>query len=829
MSPQSKSRRARGLIGCVSLLGLSACGAELAPASGEQSDSSHAGAPRTHAMGAPPAEEPANVADQVRLVAEEKQSWTPEQRKVSSQLLFAVKEQRGEAFPKVGPSPLVTLGVVGGLVVVDIRAEVSDELLETIRSLGGGIVSSVPRFDAIQARMPIDEIEELAADSRVLGIEPAWGAVTNVISNGDIAHRANTVRLATGYDGTGIKVGVLSDAVDSLAGLQASGELPLVTVLPGQAGSGGSEGTAMLEIVHDLAPGAELYFATAFGSEANFAANILALRAAGCDIIVDDVFYFAEGVFQDDIIAQAVQSVIDDGALYFSSAGNSANLFSEPGDNGTPTFDAGVYEGDFQPGPIPAAVQTFDPSAIDAHVFASGSVYQTITQDGPSYYTLEWSDPLGGSDNDYDLYLLNPAKTALAGMSIGTQDGNQDPFEAIPTAANHTSYHLVVARYGGAPNGTPDARFIRVNAHRGRFAVGSNGQISGHSAVPAAFSVAAVGGPWALGIPTPPVVFGAATSVEAFTSDGPRRVFYTPSGTPLGDGFLSADASVRLKPDIAAADGVATATPGFNPFFGTSASAPHAAALAALVMQANPYMQTIGTAEASAAMRAAFARETIDIHTPGFDDVSGTGIIMADSAQPFDYCTGLELSATPRSPQPEGTQITIEATSIGCSAPQYRFRWRAKGGAWVPLGGFTAANSSVFSTEGLAPGRYTLEVAVRQAGTTTAQSVTTIPFTLQDLCDSVTLEVSPTGAQPIGTELVATALATGCAMPQYRFDYRALGSATWSSFGGYADTANVSLDTTLLSAGDYQFRVRVKGKGTAGFQDTEIVGFSLTE
>ena len=87
---------------------------------------------------------------------------------------------------------------------------------------------------------------------------------------------------------------MLSDGVDSLAASIATGELPAdVEVLPGQAGDG-DEGTAMLEIVHDLAPGAQLGFATAFTSDASFADNIRALRAAGCDVIVDDVLYFNE-------------------------------------------------------------------------------------------------------------------------------------------------------------------------------------------------------------------------------------------------------------------------------------------------------------------------------------------------------------------------------------------------------------------------------------------------------------------------------------------------------------------------------------------------------
>ena len=95
----------------------------------------------------------------------------------------------------------------------------------------------------------------------------------------------------------------------------------------------------MLEIVHDLAPGASLGFATAFTSDASFAENIRALRSqARCDIIVDDVIYFNESSFQDGPIAQAVTDVTADGAMYFSSAGN---------DGSVPSGTSANYEGDF--------------------------------------------------------------------------------------------------------------------------------------------------------------------------------------------------------------------------------------------------------------------------------------------------------------------------------------------------------------------------------------------------------------------------------------------------------------------------------------------------
>lgn len=175
----------------------------------------------------------------------------------------------------------------------------------------------------------------------------------------------------------------------------------------------------MLEIIHDLAPGAQLYFATAFVSWAGFAQNILDLRAAGCDIIVDDVEYFNESPFQDGIIAQAVNSVTADGALYFSSAGNSGNL-----NDGT----SGVWEGDF----VNGGTVMIDGHAAIAHSFGA-TIFNTspTSQSGSSATQLFWSDPLGASSNDYDLYILDETGTTVLRRSDNYQTGTQNPYEIL--------------------------------------------------------------------------------------------------------------------------------------------------------------------------------------------------------------------------------------------------------------------------------------------------------------------------------------------------------------------------------------------------------------
>lgn len=557
----------------------------------------------------------ASAIEQIRLLQQVKAERSPAQRKISWQLLHALDRQRGAEYlnhlPKLRPS---ALRAADGTVLVDMTASIDVALLARIESLGGTVINSFPRWDSARLRLPLTALEELAAADAVRNLraaDPYMMQMTNT-TEGDVAHGTDDFRAETGLDGSGVKVGSMSDSVEALAALQASGDLPPgVTILPGQAGTGSSEGTALMEIVHDMAPGAELFFATGQGGQAQMAQNILDLAAAGCRIINDDVLYFTEPVFQDGVIAQAVNQVkADNNVIYFSAAGNSGNL-----DNGT----AGAWEGDFAPTALPAPLVG---GALAAHDFGGGSNNNEITFDPPFFITLQWTNPFGAAGDDYDLFVLDAALANIVDGSATTQDGDDDPVEIIDSRTrNDLGNRIVVTQFGGDPV------FLHLNTHRGMLETATDGQIFGHPAAEGALAVAAVNVATAGG---GEFVGGPANPVEPFSSDGPRRIFFNADGSPVATGEALGQlgptpSTERQKPDIAAADGVSTATPGFNPFFGTSASAPHAAGASALFVDGFESISSTDFADV-------FKSGALDIDAVGVDRNSGSGLMDLDGA-----------------------------------------------------------------------------------------------------------------------------------------------------------------------------------------------------
>jgi uncharacterized repeat protein (TIGR01451 family) len=547
-----------------------------------------------------------NALHQIESLIEEKSTRSPAQRKLDSQLIHAIRQAQGLPMaPGVATLRTNVMPDASGRVEVDLKAVVSPELLDAIQQLGGVIVNSAPNFGAIRARIPVGKIEDAAALPAVRSIRRAvqpemeTGALT---SEGDVTQTADLARNSFLVDGSDVKVGVLSDSLDFLSQSQATGDAPQVTVLPGQGGFGSGEGTAMVEIIHDLAPGAQIYFATAGGGVGNFAQNILGLRAAGCSIIVDDVRYATESPLQDDTVAQAVNAVTADGAMYFASAGNSGNK-----NDGT----SGTWEGDFVDG---GAVGTpVNGRGGNIHSFGANT-YNAATGFGGSV-GLFWADPLGASTNDYDLFLVDDTGNTILDSSTAIQNGTQDPLELMGFVL--PGERIIVVKVSG------DARFLHIDTGRGSLTDSTDGFARGHSAASNALATAAVD--VITSFPSP-FAGGPQNPVETFSSDGPRRIFFQQDGTPITPGnFLATGGYVRQYPVIAASDGVQTTVPGFNPFFGTSAAAPHAAAVAALVKSYNSEL----TADE---IRLALVNGALDIEAPGVDRDSGFGLVMAQAA-----------------------------------------------------------------------------------------------------------------------------------------------------------------------------------------------------
>ncbi len=680
--------------------------------------------------------------EQIKLLKLEKQSRTAVERKISSQLLQAIREEKGQ--PMVAGVDLLPAKVdkdASGNLMIDINGVVNNTLVGTIRSLGGKIISSSVKFHALRAQVTLSMIYTIATLTEVKFIGPAAPAraigspgsaplkmqglsfVNNnpsslaplkrstfkerslrvkqqvekylmtlgtgsVTSQGDHALGADSARIKYGFQGEGIRIAILSDSYNAKGKASAdvaSGDLPglgnpqgdtiPVTVLEDYP-YGNDEGRAMLQIVHDLAPKAQLFFATAFTGEGGFASNIEALRNApnNCDIIVDDVIYYDEPTFEDGLVAQAVNEVTANGALYFSSAGNAGSLLHS---------SASVYQADFNDAGSP--LFSGDAGKVGS-VHNFGTVASPVLGDQLrttlGYYTLNWADPLGGSGNDYDLFLVDGSGNVKA-SSTNIQDGTQNPYEALNFTGSGTTTAWMVVVF---KDSSAQVRAFNLNGNLdgqgNAFANFTNGNTYGHSCAAAAFGVAAADASAVY-----PGVFTSSSKVEKFSSDGPRQMFFNADSTPITPGnflFGTNGGMARQKPDITAADGVVTtlsATSGLNPFYGTSAAAPHAGAIAALIKSARPSLT-------AAQVRAILTSTALDIEGPGVDINSGYGIVQA-------------VAAVKQADMPPGNQLQFDGSTqyatVNTGTALLRNNFTVE--AWVRPGD-PAAVINIFSTRG---------------------------------------------------------------------------------------------------------------------------------
>ena len=470
-------------------------------------------------------------------------------------------------------------------------------------------------------------------------------------------------------NGSGVKVCVLSDSVRYLD--MAKEITPQdVDLLWDQNGiqeeddkhkeKDTGEGTAMLEVIHSIAPGAELMFA-ASGDAKQMFDNIRGLADQGCHIIVDDSEFYRQSPFQDDTISKAVNEVTANGVLYITSAGNRGN---------TKAGTSAAWEGFFRPGAV--IRDSGGKAAHTMHVFAPGrpdGAYNDVLGEcgrkgGDVHVLLFWNDPILPSRTDsqptglseYELWAVdansvlkdeegnyvttarledekgNPIATACLKnrdeMGKCAKDGSAGarPCRHIcfpapnRTDSNRTS--IVITKVSGKSD-----QFLHLDIYvKGssdkngcRLEHGTGGVISGHHGAAGAFSVASKSALDRDSALDPHRVFlgGPSENVNASSAEGPRRIYFSHDGRPYNPPLC------LQKPDVTAADGV-TVDVWDKPFFGTSAAAPQVAGIAALMWSKD---RSLTAEQIKAALRKS-ARQ-ITGATNEWNPLSGFGVVNA--------------------------------------------------------------------------------------------------------------------------------------------------------------------------------------------------------
>jgi subtilisin family serine protease len=417
--------------------------------------------------------------------------------------------------------------------------------------------------------MPPAALPALSELSGVRLVRRPIAHVALAVDGEEVAASLASTWLAKGITGKGVKVGIIDLGFRGLADRQASGDLPAdVTTADfcaGQLATGEEHGTAVAEIVHEMAPDAQLYL-ICFDSDVTLAAAEAYAKSQGIRIANYSVGAYNDGRgdgtgVDGGIVADARAN----GILWVAAAGNDAQ-----------THWSGTY--------------------ADAN--GNGGHDWTATDEGNTIYVgndeqicgfLRW-DEWPAARSDFDLLLFDSVTGAKIAISDGDQTGSQPPVEGlcvknVSGSTQRVAWEILGYRVVSAP---------RLDL----FTVGpaleystAAGSILEPAAAATAFAVGALC--W------------STNTLELYSSQGPTI-----------DG--------RTKPDISGHDSVSGATYGPfsgscpSGFAGTSAAAPEVAGAAALVEQANP---TFGPNE----LQAFLERSALDLAPAGKDSQTGAG------------------------------------------------------------------------------------------------------------------------------------------------------------------------------------------------------------
>ncbi len=474
----------------------------------------------------------------------------------------------------------------------------------------------------------LDSVAAVEGVRLIREVIPPVMSIGSVTTQGDTVLKTANVRALYGYSGSGMKIGVISDGVDHLSSSVATGDLPNnVHVLSNTIG--GDEGTAMLEIIHDMAPDATLYFHDAGSNTAAFDAGIDDLMSNGCTVICDDTFWITEPFFEDGTVASHVESVLSTHPIvYVSAAGNWASAGYNPSHYQGNFYNSGACSSgyclnDFSHGT--------DPNYESLYVnLPAGSSVDVI---------LEWNDKFGQSGNDYDLYLSDYSSVNVLASSVNTQSGNGDPLEHLTytnTGSTPIDGEIDVMK---SPSAAVKTLGVYIWPSNGASTYSNNivaaGSVFGQTAAPDVVSVAAMD-------------YSTPSTIEDFSSRGPVTISYPSPET-------------RVKPDISGVDDVSVSGAGGfqNSFGGTSAAAPGIAAIVAQIWGGHPYLTP-------AQVRNALYTSAVDLGTPGKDTTFGYGRADALAMANLPYIppptvTGIMPTSGLTS---GGTPVTITGTGF---------------------------------------------------------------------------------------------------------------------------------------------------------------------
>ncbi len=555
-----------------------------------------------------------------------------------------------------------------------------------LSQLGMKVTDSSAYYGLVVGYAPVNALPTIAGLPQTMSGQALYYPVVSQEYQGEAYNEAETSTFADvarsqfNVDGTGVEIGVLSDSVSQYAGGLAdsykTGDLnastPVDVIQDGPAGST-DEGRAMLENIHDIAPGAGLAFATGdVNGDLGFGQNIVALAdQAKANLIVDDLTYADEPFFQNGLIAQGVNTVVSQGVTYFSAAGNRAD------DGYLSTFRATTGS---IPGLASGTFMNFAPSG-------AANILLPLTTDGPNADLIfEYDQPFAtqepaGSPNvvtsNVDIYVINSATGAVV---AGTAQNNnnvaiQEPWQDI-TIPDAGSYLVAIQVVSGANPG--HVEFFNINENVDALPSQEYGSAGGtyypssvgHATDSNTIGVGAT--PW--WAPTPYLGQNPLAN-EPFSSDGPAIYVLNPDGSPITAGPTTVE-----NPSITAPDGGNTSffSPGQiiqtnNPpfpgepatttnlsqnlpsFFGTSSAAPNATAVAALMLEVVP---TLTPAQIKTALEQ--TAEPMNSQTPGsWNTQDGFGEINAINA-----INAIELLRVTSTNPSNGETVTVTPSAI---------------------------------------------------------------------------------------------------------------------------------------------------------------------